>query len=142
MDDTVFVDSAGAEEGNLSTAEDLFYLARYIQNSRPPIWKITKGEKVRSFGPVSFLNEEFLNRHTFFTDSSFEGGRSGYTAASNHTGIFLFRFQDNKGNVRTIASVLLGSEDPERDIRDLSAWLQKKYNLEPDGISESLVVSQ
>jgi len=131
MRDTTFVDPSGFDSGNVSSAQDLFYLARYVLNNRPPLFEITRGQEVRSFGAVRFSREELWNKNIFAGDSSFVGGKTGYITASKHTGIFLFQFLTQENDLRTIAFVLLGSQDDKLDTQRLYSWLQKNYQLAP-----------
>jgi D-alanyl-D-alanine carboxypeptidase len=131
MPDTSFVDPHGLSSDNVSTAQDLYYLARYILNNRPPLLKITRGEKVTSFGGITF--ENLTNKNLFFEDPNFIGGKTGYITASHHTGIFIFSFK--KGDIeRHIVTIVLGAvkskENPdniEGDIIKIQDWIGKNY---------------
>jgi len=127
MEDTVFTDVSGYDPGNESTAQDIFYLVKYILNNRPPIWQITKGEKVRSFGDVKFDISEFWNKNIFINDPAFLGGKTGFIKTSNYTGAFLFRFQTISGEERKIVIILLGSDDLRADTQKIYAWLEQNY---------------
>lgn len=131
MSDTAFVDPSGFDQGNVSSAQDLFYLARYVLNNRPPLFEITKGKEVRSFGPVRFLEQELWNKNVFTADSSFLGGKTGYITASKYTGIFLFQFLTKEDDLRTIVFVLLGSQNDKVDTQRLYAWLSRNYQVSP-----------
>ncbi|MCX6764295.1 MAG: L,D-transpeptidase family protein [Candidatus Nealsonbacteria bacterium] len=120
MQDTIFVDPHGLSEENISTPRDLFYLARYILNNRPPIWKITKEEKVNSYGELTFTG--LLNKNLFSTDTDFIGGKTGYIKESKYNGIFLFEFSDKDNIKRKIVIILLGSEN----------WLTDSDSLKDD----------
>ncbi len=132
MPDTMFVDPSGFDPRNVSSAQDLFYLARYVLNNRPPLFEITRGKEVRSFGPVRFWEQELWNKNVFIADSSFVGGKTGYIAASKHTSIFLFQFVTKENDLRTIAFVLLGSQDDKLDTQRLYAWLTRNYQISPN----------
>jgi D-alanyl-D-alanine carboxypeptidase len=101
-------------------------------NNRPPLFEITKGKEVRSFGPVRFSQEELWNKNVFIADSSFVGGKTGYLTSSKHTSIFLFQFLTRENDLRTIAFILLGSQDDKLDTQRLYAWLSRNYQLSPD----------
>lgn len=120
MQDTFFVDTHGLGEENISTPRDLFYLARYILNNRPPIWKITKGEKVNSYGEITF--KDLASKNFFSTGSDFIGGKTGYIKASKYNGMFLFEFLDKDNIERKIVIILLGSEN----------WLLDSDSLKDD----------
>ena len=122
MENTRIVEPSGFDPANVSTAKDLFYLARYILNNRYPILEITKGNKVTSFGSVSFDLEKLWNKNIFIYDPTFIGGKTGYITQSKHTALFLFKFEQ-----RNVAIVLLGSDNLRQDTQKLYIWLQKNY---------------
>lgn len=127
MEQTEFVDPSGFDPGNVSTAKDLFYLARYILNNRPPILEITKGKKVRSFGEVDFKIEDLWNKNVFASDPTFVGGKTGFTLASKSTAVFIFRLSDQDGIERNILITLLGAKNNETDTQKIYKWLQENY---------------
>lgn len=127
MKQTKFIDPSGFDIGNISTARDLFYLARYIFNNRPPILEITKGNKVRSFGDVSFDIEEFWNKNLFIDDPTFIGGKTGYLIESKSTAIFIFRLSNQDGVERNIAIILLAAQSNKTDTQKAYMWLLDNY---------------
>jgi D-alanyl-D-alanine carboxypeptidase/L,D-transpeptidase catalytic domain len=122
MENTEFVEPSGYNPANVSTAKDLFYLARYILNNRYPILEITKGNKVTSFGPVSFDIKNLWNKNLFIEDQTFIGGKTGYIKESKNTGLFIFDFAGRK-----IAFAFLDSSDLKLDTQKLYIWLQNTY---------------
>lgn len=122
MENTTFVEPSGFDPANVSTAKDLFYLARYVLNNRYPMLQITKGKKVTSFGPVGFDLEKLWNKNIFIYDPTFIGGKTGYIVESKQTAVFLFKFGD-----RNVAIILLGSTNLRQDTQRLYIWLQKNY---------------
>lgn len=127
MGQTKFVDPSGFDPESVSTARDLFYLARYVFNNRPPILEITKGKEVRSFGEVSFDIEKLWNKNVFINDPTFVGGKTGYTIQARYTALFIFRFNAEDAKERNIVIILLGSENLETDTQKIYIWLQENY---------------
>lgn len=127
MEDTNFVDPSGFEPENVSTARDLFYLARYILNVRPLFLEITKGKEVLSFGGIGFDIKELWNKNIFINDPTFVGGKTGYTKSAKQTAMFIFRFIDKSGIERRIAIILLSSDSAETDSQKIYIWLQNNY---------------
>lgn len=127
MQQTTFSDPSGFDPKNVSTAQDLFYLARYTLNNRPPLLEITRGKKVQSFGEVKFDVENFWNKNIFINDPSFVGGKTGFIKSSRNTAVFIFRFQGKDKAGRNIVIILLGSTDAKADSQRLYIWLQKNY---------------
>lgn len=129
MTKTEYTDPSGFDSGNISTAQDLFYLARYLLNNRSPILDITKKKKVTSFGPISFDIDKLWNKNVFIEDPTFIGGKTGFIIASKLTAIFLFRFADKNNNdvERNIVIILLGSDSNKKDTQRIYRWLQNNY---------------
>jgi len=127
MTQTNFVGPSGFDSQNVSTTQDLFYLARYILNNRPPLLEITKGEMVRSFGEIQFEIENFWNKNTFINDSSFLGGKTGFIPEAKETALFIFRFINEQEEERNIVIILLSSEDSKTDTQKIYIWLQENY---------------
>lgn len=132
MENTEFASPGGFAAENVSTAKDLFYLARYIMNNRPPLLEITRGESVQAFGPVRF--ENLNSKNIFFEDSDFIGGKTGYIPESNYNGVFIFRFLTEDNSERRVAIVILGSPGFERDSTSLKSdtekiidWLKENF---------------
>jgi D-alanyl-D-alanine endopeptidase (penicillin-binding protein 7) len=126
MESTFFDDPSGLSEKNVSTAQDLFYLARYILNNRPPLLKITKGEIIETFGKVSF--EELNNKNIFLKSQDFEGGKTGFITVSGYTGLFIFNLPLPDGTNHNIVFIFLKSENLKDDVQKiLRCWLQENY---------------
>jgi D-alanyl-D-alanine carboxypeptidase len=127
MAQTVFVGPSGFEPENVSTAQDLFYLARYVLNVRPLFLEISKGKKVLSFGEVNFDIKEFWNKNVFIDDPTFVGGKAGFIKASKQTALFIFRFTDKDNTERNVVITLLGSDNIETDAQKTYIWLQDNF---------------
>jgi len=110
MKNTRFIEPSGFDPGNISTSEDLFYLARYVRNNRFPLLEISKGNRVTSFGKVGFSIKEIWNKNIFINDPDFVGGKTG---------------KENKE--RDIAIILLGSNNLKTDTQKLHLWLSNNY---------------
>ncbi|MEK9153625.1 MAG: L,D-transpeptidase family protein, partial [Patescibacteria group bacterium] len=76
--------------GNISTPKDLFYLARYLRNVRPPLLAISKNAKVRVFGALPFDLTSLSNQNIFATDENFVGGRVSAVNGAQYNGLFVF----------------------------------------------------
>ncbi len=127
MNQTKFTDPSGFDPGNISTAKDLFYLARYILNNRPPILEITKGNKVRSFGDINFDIQKLWNKNIFINDPTFVGGKTGFIQESKCTALFIFRFSNQNGIERNIAIITLGARNSKVDTQKAYIWLLNNY---------------
>jgi D-alanyl-D-alanine carboxypeptidase len=132
MENTEFASPGGFATENVSTADDLFYLLRYILNNRPPLLKITKNEDVQAFGEVRF--QDLNNKNLFFEDPDFIGGKTGYIPDSKYNGIFIFRFPMKDNSERKVAIILLGSPKLDdasgslkNDTEKIINWLKENY---------------
>ncbi len=124
MVNTKFVEPTGLDEENISTAQDLFYLGRYILSSRPPLLKISKGEAVRSFGPVRFKN--LRNKNILFDHPNFVGGKTGHLA--KQAGLFLLEFTTKEDNqLREISIIILDSDNLRNDLAQILEWLKNYF---------------
>ena len=141
MSKTKFVDPSGFDPENVATSRDLFYLARYLLNNRPPILKITKGEKVSSFGRVDFKIEDLWNKNVFINDSTFIGGKTGFILTSQYTALFIFRLTTEDDSERNIVIILLGSENNRTDTQKIYIWLQENYFKKTENVIESIATT-
>ena len=120
MDNTIFTDPTGFDEGNISTAEDLFYLARYIKNTAQPLLNISKGENVPLVNSYVFPNLQNLN--VFYENPYFLGGKSGFLLKSNYTGLYIFNIKE-----RNIVFIILGANDQQalkEEIEESINWIK------------------
>lgn len=125
MTHTHFVDPSGAGEGNVSTAEDLFQLAKYIYNNRSFVWKITAGNVSGSAYEAPQWND-LENFNLFIGQPGFVGGKVGKTTAAGDTMIALF--EKNVGaEKRPIVFIVLGSSDNKADIESLEEYSATAY---------------
>jgi len=122
MEKTNFTDPSGFDLKNVSTAQDLFYLGRYVLNNRPLLFEIGKGKEVKSFGEIKFDIKKFWNKNVFINDPNFIGGKTGFLKEAGQTALFIFRFGE-----RNILISLLNSENIEADTQKIYKWLQENY---------------
>jgi hypothetical protein len=101
-----FSDPAGSNADNLSNAQDLFALAKYIYNNRSFVFKISSGNLTTSaYGDPSFKNLENFNIPPG-TESEFVGGKIGKSTAAKETYLGVFTVSIH-GTKRPIAIILL-----------------------------------
>lgn len=128
---TKFDDTCGISDKNVSSASDLFYLARYLHNNFEPILLVSKSEKVSQVEIQKFNLNKIENRNIFVYDSTFKGGKTGFTNASANTALFIFTFSKGKEK-RNIVINLLKSKGLKRDTQLLYNWLKNNYFKEED----------
>lgn len=109
MTNTHFADASGASADNVSTAEDLFMLAKYIYNDRSFIFNITSGKlKGSAYDEPRFT--DLGNFNDFITNPYFFGGKNGKTTAAAETNLSVFTLPLN-GKKRPIVTIVLGADN-------------------------------
>lgn len=125
MSSASFVDASGKGEGNMSNAEDLFNLAKYVYNNRGFILGMSSGRLTNSvYGKPSF--DDLGNFNFFGGDPDFIGGKVGSTSAAGETMLAVFDLELN-GEHRPIAIIMLGSDDVRSDVSRVVEWLRINY---------------
>jgi hypothetical protein len=121
MTHTKFADPSGASEENISTAEDLFMLAKYIYNNRSFIFKITSGElKDSAYGTSGFT--DLGNFNDFLTNQYFFGGKNGKTTAALETNLSVFEFPTGETK-RPVVTIILKSPNEKNDSERLLEYV-------------------
>lgn len=126
MKDTFFNDPSGLSPENVSTSNDLFMLAKYIQTNHKEIWDITR---VREY---SILKHSWTNSNSLSRKTSFLGGKNGYTDEAGRTTVSLFEL-NIENQKRKIAIVLLKSNNRDADADVIIRFLEKNVGFLPDG---------
>lgn len=125
MEATHFADVSGAHEENVSTAEDLFALSKYLYNNRSFILKLSAGKLEWSvYGAAPFRDIKNLN--VFYEDEDFVGGKVGMSTAAKQTIVSIFDLKLKKGR-RPVVIVVLGSENNAEDAAKILEYIRKYY---------------
>jgi D-alanyl-D-alanine carboxypeptidase len=126
MSHTTFADPSGSSSENVSTAEDLFLLSKYLYNNRNFILNITAGKLTSSaYGKAPFTDLENFN--AFATDEYFVGGKIGKTTAARETQISIFELPVINGK-RPIVFITLGSDDSIKNTSALMDYSLARFN--------------
>ncbi len=124
MEQTQIFDSSGLDERNVSSANDLNILLRYILLNHPEIlnWTRMPNLLIQPFNK-NYTNN-VLNNNPFLKYNNFWGGKTGTNdkAKQNFAGIFTLK------NQRFII-IVLGAGDREKEIKNLLNWIELAYNL-------------
>jgi D-alanyl-D-alanine carboxypeptidase/lipoprotein-anchoring transpeptidase ErfK/SrfK len=127
LTNTHFEDPSGFSPQNVSTARDLFMLARHLYTSKQHVLDIThKKEKSVPAGDYGRAHT-WQNNNYFMTRGGSEGyigGKTGFTDEAQHTLVAVFKLPLGEFEERTIVIVLLGSGNGEADARALLAYLR------------------
>lgn len=129
MFSTTYADASGLSYKNAGSAQDLFKLTAYIQKVSPEIYDTTR---VRQY---DILNHHWTNHNHFLVLSSFAGGKNGFTDEAKRTSVALFTLpltsKDGKlTEMRTLALIILHSENREGDVAKLLNYIKKNVFLD------------
>lgn len=125
MENTSFADASGAHESNISSAEDLFVLSKYLYNNRSFILKLSAGDlKWSAYGNPIF--QDLKNFNVFSEDSEFVGGKVGMSTAAKQTILSVFNLKLRSGD-RPVTIIVLGSEDNAADARRILDFIKNFY---------------
>ncbi len=115
MSNTSFKDPSGLSSGNISNANDLFILAKYLYRSEPDILRISRVQQIDIATTTTHGSNSLININPFVTYPEFIGGKTGRTNEAKEAMVTLF---DKKiGNKRyPIAVIILRSDFGEREI--------------------------
>jgi len=128
MSSSQFVDPAGSQAGNLSTAQDLFNLAKYLYNNRSFILKMTTGRIDTSvYGRPRF--SKIKNFNLFGDREDFDGGKVGLSTAAGETILSVFELEVGSTK-RQVAVILLNLENPLEEVPSLLEWIKSSYIIE------------
>lgn len=118
MTNTSFHDPSGLSRYNKSSVRDLSRLVRYLYRQHPEILEISDTNRYSGSGHTWYSNNPFRS------DSRYIGGKNGYTDDARYTLSSAFRLPlGEEGEERDVNIVLLGSEDVERDMRNVVLYL-------------------
>ncbi len=119
---TVFADTSGLSDSDVSTAHDLAKLFLAVQHEDTHVLDITNL-------PIYFNHvNAWTNNNPFIEDPTYRGGKHGYTYAANRTVVASFE-EPLTGGTRTLVYVLLGSDDLTADMRTLRSFVKSAVSL-------------
>lgn len=123
MKDTKFQDPSGLSYNNVSTALDLFRLARYLYTETAFILAASK-ESDKTIYSTSGRRWSMTSQNRFAGDAYFVGGKLGFTDEAQKTGLSVLAVPIDD-EVRVVAVVILGSNDWISDTNRLVSWLER-----------------
>lgn len=115
MHNTRFKDSSGLSPNNVSSASDLFTLARYLYTSEKGILDISKKYQIDIATTTDHGFHHLKNINPFSMRNDFIGGKTGRTEQAREAMVSLFN-QEIEGTVYPIAIIVLRSDYGEREI--------------------------
>ena len=121
---THYEDPSGLSENNVSSASDLFALSQYIYRTKKYIFDLTKKATIQA-GP-----HRWRNVNNLYTLDYYLGGKNGYTNEAGRTLVALFSLPLSEFEQRTVALVLLKSNDRKTDTTQLIKFLVNNVTRE------------
>jgi len=125
MRSTNFADPSGLSASNTSSLGDLLRLAQYIYTNRSFILELTANQDL----PTAYVSGEFgelVNFNEVDELDNFIGGKVGETLAAGQTSVTLHRL-NVKNTERTLAIIILGSEDRNKDVTELLRYAEERF---------------
>lgn len=117
MKDTFYEDPSGLSPHNVSTANDLSRLAKYIYSNHPEVLNITLEKKHRGYGRI------WYNKNGVVQMSNYLGGKDGFTEEAKKTVISIFSLPLSDYQDRRVVIVLLHSKDKIKDVQNILKYL-------------------
>jgi D-alanyl-D-alanine endopeptidase (penicillin-binding protein 7) len=122
---TTFADPSGLSADNVSTAGDLYILAKYIFENKRFLFDITAESKLPNiYSDGEF--EDLVNFNVIEGMDSFVGGKVGETLAAGQTSVSLHTLPF-QGEERTIVVIVLGSDDRTADVETLLLYVENRF---------------
>lgn len=122
MNDTSFSDPSGLSPKNLSTANDLIKLARYIAEKHPEILSWTRLQSFLVQPTNSIESRVVYNINPFAKDFSFLGGKTGTSPEARENLLAFFTYKNER-----VICVILGSRDRVKTKEDIFTWIDSAY---------------
>ncbi|MFA5987443.1 MAG: CapA family protein [Candidatus Paceibacterota bacterium] len=136
LSNTKFSDPSGLSAKNISTANDLTKLLKFLYTSDSPILQITKetshsAQSYAALGGRKIIWNN-LDRQVKIKNPYFAGGKDGYTLEAGQTfaGILSIPISESKG--KNFAVIVLRSSDRAGDLQKIAANILNSY-VYPDG---------
>lgn len=123
MYNTSFADASGLSPRNVSTAEDLTVLGRYLYHSKRGLLDIS-GDDSMTITASDGTEWPVQNQNKLARDPHFVGGKLGFTDEARQTSVGLFTVVVD-GRTRVVCVVVLGSDDWKQDTRTLLTWFRE-----------------
>lgn len=128
MRNSSFADTSGALAANISTAEDLFNLAKYLYYNRSFILHMTVGKENRAaYRQSRFRNLQNLN--SIPEVSGMVGGKVGISSSAGNSMLGVFEVEIDRQK-RPIAIIVLGANDAKSGIKNLLEYIKRNFSVE------------
>lgn len=122
---TSYMEPSGLNPENKSSALDTFKFVQHLWNNKRSVIEMTEHRNYKTW----------RNIHPFISKDSFVGGKTGYIPEAKRTIVSLFSVPFGEFNKRTVAVVVLGSQDIQSDAERLRVWAKNNFRY---GLQSSL----
>lgn len=127
MNGTMFEDTSGLSDKNISSAYDLLKLLSHIYSHTPQILEISRAKEYRARPLNKKPAHVWRNINWPLPDERFLGGKAGWTEDSLQTMAGIYKVRVSESGGRPIAIIVLGSRDRVRDIRAIIKYLEQDF---------------
>jgi len=117
-----FIDASGLSDGNISTAADLFTLAKFLYEDAssdklftPNIFAVTTEPSIFVATTSDHGSHDFVNINPFAGTPAFIGGKTGRTNAAGETMLSIFNYREPSGQSDPIVVIVLHSDFGTRE---------------------------
>lgn len=124
MKDTVIHDAAGLSELNISNANDLLKLTKYIIENHPDIFNWTRLPNILVQPTNDQTTKSLLNVNPFTNTEGFLGGKTGTLPEAKQNLLSLFSFNEYR-----IVVIVLGSDDRVKEVPEFLQWIEEAYEF-------------
>lgn len=114
---TIYADPSGLSPFNVSSVADVAILLRHLADAREYLLDISRLQD------YVYPNHRWRNVNKVAVIETYRGGKHGYTDEAGYTLAALFDEVLATGNTRSIALVLLGSDNLQTDVETLRGFL-------------------
>ena len=130
MKDSDFADTSGVLSANVSTAEDLFLLAKYLYHNRSFVLHMSMGNENRvAYGPPRY--RDLRNLNLIPGAVGMIGGKTALSSSAGDSMLAIFEIEIG-GQKRPIAIIVLRSSNAKGDIKTLLQYIKSNFSLESE----------
>ncbi|GEM_PF-588495 len=136
LEKTEFINPSGLDgkndNYNISTAEEVGKLAKYLLENEEKIMEISQMRSYRLYSPDGMVYYEAVNTNDFLHapdrdwKKNIVGGKTGWTYAAYGCLLIVIELPDNEGY---IVNVVLGAEDRFKEMEKMIEYVHENYHF-------------
>jgi len=127
MSATYFKDASGLSPENISSAEDIFKLLKYVYEARRPIFDITSFPEYHLTSINKKAKHVWRNINWDMKDARFLGGKTGHTDEALYAMAGVYNVKLSESASRPVAIIVLRSLGREEDIKNIIKYLEENF---------------